>query len=1392
MKKSKKTKLLTSLSSLAVVAGGVPATVAATKKNDNTNKTNNALKTTNAQSIETLKWVKRKYFDSNLKSNIESVVYTDNNKLFSENPGLKSSITITATPATSGSTTIGVNITASGDWEGTVSWNAEYVDPTPGPTPTKSLVLNTSSIPQSVNKGSGKGEYEIYAYVKEGSTVSPTPASIANVTVTVPEAQQSILTATGNTSDSRGFVDITPSSTTTGAASLSITVTDTAGNMGSAVVQVIVKDTEPTPTKNLVLDTTSIPQSITAGSGEESYEVFAYVNDGGELTEANIANVKVTVPSSQQTILTASGSAAENKGYVNITPSTSTTGTAKLTITVTDDQGNTGVSFASVTVKDAEPEPTPTKTLVLNTSNIPQTVYNGGTQESYQIYAYESDGETISPTPANITDVIVTIPEAQQSILTATGSAGEGKGYVNIKPSESTTGTALLAVTVADDNDNIGTSYVTVKVASSVYGNNHVTLNNGLVYNLQDNLNPNALVTDNGTLILPTTTGHITVPVTNVTMLTVSSWNEDITELTDTENGEGFLSGCSNLTYLKLDNSSNTLGSLKKLGNNFLKDCSKLTSVGLSGLTGVEEIGDDFMSGCTNMSTVDFSTFGNVTKIGDNFLKGCASITGTVSLSIFGQTLTSIGNYFMSGCENVTEVTMPLTKLETIGTNFLDGCEDIKTINLADCDVLASIDDDFLNGCASVNKLVLPKRETSAIPELKSWGTNIANAESDMMITVDCGSGTSTRNYYDDASAKWSSLDEMIEKNSTPALRKLVNWVESGINKVLYTDDNGDNTVIRLIDEVDPNVFVDGYYDYQTYTLPIYGETSSSVTIYKSSIVALAITGCSSLYPQIYSNYYYGFLDFSNVIGGSNIVDLDLSGLKHITNVGDFFMRSFDNEKLHNIDLSFLSNVKTIGSYFMSNCNYLTSFDSTPLAKVESIGDYFVSNCPNLTELDLDGLNMVTSVTNYFLYNCPNLREVNVTGLNSLSSIGNYFLYNYSNLEYVNLSGLKSVEAIGDCFLCNCPNLTNVVLSEGTGETATGLISVEYVGDYFLAYNKNLTNVELRLPKAQTIGEGCLRTCENLRVIDMEPLVTVSSEGAIGDGFAMNCPRLEKIYTGHLQGAHFAMGTYGYSFAVIPSDEEAEWSGFEVSAPTRFNKGVMLDVRNEDYQNNALSIMNTYKYVYEKASYWTGTVDCYRHLVPKGSSYVIGDTESVDYGKTEMLISYSQESFDELSIPSTVQSVSFNQELDYVTSIKDYFLCSSTPGESYASLTSVNLEGLSNVKQIGNYFLDGCSALPEVDLSFISKGTSQSKVSVGNYFLANCTSLTTIYAPSMSPQDITWAESTGVSTFMYNSSATGTLHAESTYLSLYKGTAPWSSLLYGSGRSEEFDWKFEK
>ena len=60
MKKSKKTKLLTSLSSLAVVAGGVPATVAATKKNDNTNKTNNALKTTNAQSIETLKWVKRK------------------------------------------------------------------------------------------------------------------------------------------------------------------------------------------------------------------------------------------------------------------------------------------------------------------------------------------------------------------------------------------------------------------------------------------------------------------------------------------------------------------------------------------------------------------------------------------------------------------------------------------------------------------------------------------------------------------------------------------------------------------------------------------------------------------------------------------------------------------------------------------------------------------------------------------------------------------------------------------------------------------------------------------------------------------------------------------------------------------------------------------------------------------------------------------------------------------------------------------------------------------------------------------------------------------------------------------------------------------------------------
>ena len=135
MKKSKKIKLITSLSSAAVIAAIPGATAFAVKNNDKTNRANATVSTTNATSISDLKWVKRKFFETNSKATIEGLVKTDNSKLFSQNPGLKNSIKFTITPATAQSSEIGILITAveGTEWTGSVSWTSIY-DGTPIPT----------------------------------------------------------------------------------------------------------------------------------------------------------------------------------------------------------------------------------------------------------------------------------------------------------------------------------------------------------------------------------------------------------------------------------------------------------------------------------------------------------------------------------------------------------------------------------------------------------------------------------------------------------------------------------------------------------------------------------------------------------------------------------------------------------------------------------------------------------------------------------------------------------------------------------------------------------------------------------------------------------------------------------------------------------------------------------------------------------------------------------------------------------------------------------------------------------------------------------------------------------------------------------------------------------
>ena len=62
---------------------------------------------------------------------------------------------------------------------------------------------------------------------------------------------------------------------------------------------------------------------------------------------------------------------------------------------------------------------------------------------------------------------------------------------------------------------------------------------------------------------------------------------------------------------------------VKRIGNNFLRECRNLHHVGTQGLANVESIGDAFMYDCHGLTSFDSAGFTAVTQIGDSFMTGC-------------------------------------------------------------------------------------------------------------------------------------------------------------------------------------------------------------------------------------------------------------------------------------------------------------------------------------------------------------------------------------------------------------------------------------------------------------------------------------------------------------------------------------------------------------------------------------------------------------------------------------------------------------------------------------------------------------------------------------------------------------------------------------------------
>ena len=274
---------------------------------------------------------------------------------------------------------------------------------------------------------------------------------------------------------------------------------------------------------------------------------------------------------------------------------------------------------------------------------------------------------------------------------------------------------------------------------------------------------------------------------------------------------------------------------------------------------GITKINDNFLSDATSLKWIDIvgaMQIPQITEIGNNFLKGCTSFEQIVLIPL--KDVTKIGSDFMSGCSALTSIDISVLSalasrsFETpaIGANFLYNCTSLETITTGNINVDAFTVDN--NSFSILNATA----DYKGIDMTGNYSTFIKNAFYDL-------------NNVSNLTRKWKE-----------------NWWTDNRIKVKNGEEE---TEIRLNYAVNPNDCwlkskeVSGatvnYYQFTTHD----NQTTEEIDPSNITSVRIMATNNDDVSLTIGNNFLKDCV---------NVNALDVSGLKYITKILDFFMKN--------------------------------------------------------------------------------------------------------------------------------------------------------------------------------------------------------------------------------------------------------------------------------------------------------------------------------------------------------------------------------------------------------------------------------------------------------------------------------------------------------------------
>ncbi|QOL20221.1 leucine-rich repeat domain-containing protein [Candidatus Bodocaedibacter vickermanii] len=598
---------------------------------------------------------------------------------------------------------------------------------------------------------------------------------------------------------------------------------------------------------------------------------------------------------------------------------------------------------------------------------------------------------------------------------------------------------------------------------------------------------------------LPTTVTHLTANVPSFASIGAynTAWNATSTFPT-------------HITHVTVSDSTTT-----SIGDNFLRNNTNLTSINLGKLTAVTSIGTGFFDGCTALTSADLSALIAITSIGSGFFyntpifvtltaKANTGANGTLSPATVTAITTSTANKLTRINLTGNATSLPAWVNNNSMTKDTGATLDLSTMT----GLLSPLNLTGLN--SEITTVILPANVTEITTDGSSTVTiQLASGHTGLTRITLTGNANTVPTWATNGALTKDAgaILDLSAMTGLPAVLDLSTISADVTNLILpetvTTIQNLPTTVTHLTANVSAFASIGAYNTAPdaTSTFPTHithvtvvdsittsiGDNFLNRCIHLVSINLHQLTNVTSIGKEFISTY------------DSTLQNIDLSGLTHVTTIGDCFLQECSG--LTRVNLSALTNAQTIGDGFFYRCNGLASVDLSGLTAVQTIGQYFFYGCSGLSSVDLSALTKVTSIGDGFFLRCIGLTSVDLSALTNVQTIGIWFFYECTGLTSVNLSGLTAVQTIDQYFFYGCSGLTSVDLS--------ALTSVTSIGGWFFQKCIGLTSVNLTgLTAVQTIGNGFFYGCTGLTSINLSALTSVKR---IGQYFFLRCTGLTSV-----------------------------------------------------------------------------------------------------------------------------------------------------------------------------------------------------------------------------------------------------------------------------------------